>query len=444
MIIDEAWQSVARRNDELRERSNHLPTHAVRAPRRARSRSGPTPAVPNPAPLEQLRGPPIITSVTAPRHHDGTVSFDLGDESVLFQPDTNAVYALNADLTAAWRSLTGAKPTTPLPAEAISLLIGAGLVDRGSSRISGLSTSRSVKPPPGQQIPCAVLGQASDSHGLERAPRWHERSTPTRNGPPRAVHATRHLPLGDVVVRVTAGDRTTSRLIDALAWPEGPLPTTAPVDLEVDRVAGEYRICHDHRVLARSMHFSEALCRLESAVESAHETLSESFVFVHAAVVEWNNRAVVLPGASTTGKTVLTAELVRRGARYVSDNWCVITSNGAVVPIPRTLHRRDRSGRLRSLDPQLIGRTARASELHAGLIVKTGFRHGLAAELDDGSARESVLSMVPHCRTVGRGRDAVAALARLATNARFLHGPRGEARTTATQILGALPAAVDP
>src|SRR6476646_7063652 len=44
--------------------------------------------------------------------------------------------------------------------------------------------------------------------------------------------------------------------------------------------------------------------------------LSPQRVFVHAGVVGLRGGAIVIPGASFSGKTTLVAELVRRGASY--------------------------------------------------------------------------------------------------------------------------------
>src|SRR5205807_5395193 len=57
-------------------------------------------------------------------------------------------------------------------------------------------------------------------------------------------------------------------------------------------------------------------------------------VFVHAAVLGWKGRAVVVPGPSETGKTTLAVELIRRGAVYLSDEYAVFDARGRVHPFP--------------------------------------------------------------------------------------------------------------
>lgn len=64
-------------------------------------------------------------------------------------------------------------------------------------------------------------------------------------------------------------------------------------------------------------------------------------VFVHAGVVGWKGRALVLPGTSFAGKTTLTAALVRTGATYFSDEFAVVDEAGWVHPYARDLQIRE-------------------------------------------------------------------------------------------------------
>ncbi|MFZ0745652.1 MAG: hypothetical protein WAM85_14670 [Terracidiphilus sp.] len=58
---------------------------------------------------------------------------------------------------------------------------------------------------------------------------------------------------------------------------------------------------------------------------------------VHAGTVLWNERALLLPGATHAGKSSLVAELLRRGATYFSDEFALIDPEGFVHPYPRPL-----------------------------------------------------------------------------------------------------------
>ena len=64
-------------------------------------------------------------------------------------------------------------------------------------------------------------------------------------------------------------------------------------------------------------------------------------VFVHAGVVAWKGRAIVVPAKSYKGKTTLVAELIRNGAEYYSDEYALLDEIGLVHPFPRELAIRD-------------------------------------------------------------------------------------------------------
>lgn len=60
---------------------------------------------------------------------------------------------------------------------------------------------------------------------------------------------------------------------------------------------------------------------------------------IHAGAVEVDGRAIAISGRSKAGKTTLVLELVRRGARLLSDEMAVIARDGrTVLPYARGLH----------------------------------------------------------------------------------------------------------
>ena len=77
--------------------------------------------------------------------------------------------------------------------------------------------------------------------------------------------------------------------------------------------------------------YFDSMLRLRVA-ENAHDR-----VFVHAGVVGWKGRAVMIPATSYKGKSTLVAELIRHGAEYYSDEYALLDSSGFVHPFPREL-----------------------------------------------------------------------------------------------------------
>ncbi|HUI80652.1 MAG TPA: glycosyltransferase family 25 protein [Bryobacteraceae bacterium] len=58
---------------------------------------------------------------------------------------------------------------------------------------------------------------------------------------------------------------------------------------------------------------------------------------VHAGVVRIGGQTVLLPGKTNIGKSALVAELLRRGAEYLSDEYALIDASGHAHPYPRPL-----------------------------------------------------------------------------------------------------------
>jgi hypothetical protein len=168
--------------------------------------------------------------------------------------------------------------------------------------------------------------------------------------------------------------------------------------------------------------------------------------FVHAGVVGWKGRAIVLPGRTHTGKTTLTAALVRAGAAYLSDEFALIDKHGRIHPFPKPLSIREQP-----FTPQQnqavesLGGKQRRRPLPIGLIVISPYESGRRFRPRAVSAGRGVLELLRH--TPSARRDPGLAFERLSlivAEAPVLKGVRGEADEAATAILarlGALPSA---
>lgn len=72
-------------------------------------------------------------------------------------------------------------------------------------------------------------------------------------------------------------------------------------------------------------------------IETAIALKAPSLIFLHAAAVAIDGRVLVLPGRSGSGKSTLVAELVRRGARYLSDEYAPVDRDGRIAPYARPI-----------------------------------------------------------------------------------------------------------
>ncbi len=160
-------------------------------------------------------------------------------------------------------------------------------------------------------------------------------------------------------------------------------------------------------------------------------------VFIHAGVVGWKGRAIVIPGHSESGKTTLTRTLVEAGATLYSDEFAVLDRKGRVHPYPLPLRVREGGGpRSRRVSAEDLGGRAGTRPLPVGLILATRFdpgATGILRRISPGRAALALLAHANQARTrTGRVLETVR---RAAEEALALQGPRGEAEKTMDRIL---------
>jgi len=180
----------------------------------------------------------------------------------------------------------------------------------------------------------------------------------------------------------------------------------------------------------------DSLCeRFESDLELYLAVRARTHAIAHAGVVGWRGRAIVIPGRSFSGKTSLTAELIRQGAEYYSDEYAAIDPSGLVHPFPKPLAIRHEHGRTHRTPSELGASTGR-SGLPVGLIVVTEYQPGAEWEPQEMSKGRAVLSLLANAAAA---RHQPAFLLRTfresVRKAVTLSGPRGDARLVASRLL---------
>ena len=188
---------------------------------------------------------------------------------------------------------------------------------------------------------------------------------------------------------------------------------------------------------ARSLDPELVLEAFESDVQIYVGILARRRIFVHAGVVEWHGQAIVIPGRSMSGKTTLTAELVRAGATYYSDEYAVLDERGRVHAYPRKLGMRvPGSSEPTKVRAEALGGKVGVKPLQVGMVVVSQYEEGarwrprrLSAAL---GALELLANTVP-VRT--RPEASLTSIRQAVTNATVFKGRRGEAKETAEFIL---------
>lgn len=177
--------------------------------------------------------------------------------------------------------------------------------------------------------------------------------------------------------------------------------------------------------------------RLESSLRLYVAEMSTRRVFVHAGVVGWANRAIIMPARSLGGKSTLTAEFIRAGAVYYSDEYAVLDSRGRVHPYAKPISIRDDDDYSQKHYPvESFGGVAGKRPLPVGLVILTSYKRGARWRPTQLSAGQGVLAMLDHTVSARRHPDrALDTLSEVVSQARLLKGVRGEARDVVKSVL---------
>ncbi|HEX7722750.1 MAG TPA: hypothetical protein VF397_11375 [Pyrinomonadaceae bacterium] len=188
---------------------------------------------------------------------------------------------------------------------------------------------------------------------------------------------------------------------------------------------------------ARTRSFEDLLDQFESHLQLTVAEYAPRRVFVHAGVVGFKGRAILIPGMSFSGKSTLVAELLRAGATYYSDEYAVIDEHGRVHPYARDLRiRAAESTGVERLRPEQLGAGIGSKPLRVGLVVSTNFKAGgrwRPRELTQGKAVLELLANTVSARS--QPEMALSFLPKALASARILKGVRGEASEIVESLL---------
>jgi hypothetical protein len=187
--------------------------------------------------------------------------------------------------------------------------------------------------------------------------------------------------------------------------------------------AGGQRLGGNNR-LAELLNFFESDLQLYVAEYAPHR------IFVHAGVVGWNGKAILIPGRSFSGKTTLVAAMVRAGATYYSDEYAVLDRAGRVYPYPRKLGIREGNKivRTQKVAAKEIGAKTGSKPLPVGLVLVSQYREGARFKPRAMSAGEAVLALLENTVSARRQPEiALATLNKAVAGVRAIRSRRGEA-----------------
>ncbi len=261
---------------------------------------------------------------------------------------------------------------------------------------------------------------------------WADGMSFTSYGVRLGVRVNDSAILRDVIARLPPGSkRATFAVVDHLYSIIG---TRAKSDAKVRRLSlGYWNLLR----FARDTEFDNVLDAFESHVQLTVAEFAPRRVFVHAGVVGWKDRAILIPGLSYSGKTTLVDQLIRAGATYYSDEYAVLDGRGRVHPYPRRLGMRSVDGsEATRVHAEEIGAVVGSKPLRVGLVVSTKYKDGARWRPRQITIGKGVLELMSNTVSArSQPEFALSVLPRALESARILKGVRGEASEIVDSIL---------
>ncbi len=242
-----------------------------------------------------------------------------------------------------------------------------------------------------------------------------------------ADQVRRHLPRGAEASASPAVDRVYSIIVSSKQDPRNG--------------NGRFNLIYaDDEPIAREAKLEVALERLESDLRLFVAELAPHRVFVHAGVVGWKGKAIVIPGRSYSGKTTMVAELVKAGATYYSDEYAVLDARGRVHPFPKPLEIREQGDwRQTKTSVESLGGQIGSRPLPVGLVMMTKFKAGARWSPRTMSPGKAVLALLANTVSARRHPEkALAALQHVMAAAQAISGVRGEASELTSLLLSSV------
>lgn len=250
---------------------------------------------------------------------------------------------------------------------------------------------------------------------------------------------------------------TDSALLDAAAThlPLGWLPLTSPPSGGIEggnevtfvyrfiQKAGqenEYQLYYNEERLIQTSQLRQLLTSFENHAELYSAYNAKDYLFIHAGVVGWQGKAILIPARSMSGKTSLTHALLKAGASYYSDEFALLDAEGWVHPYPVPLSIRKKGaliGEKHSLAS--LGIQPATEALPVGLIVVAKHKRYARWQPQSLPPAEAMLALMDNAVAANRDPEfSMPILKKVVSRAKAIKSQRGEAQRVARAILRSL------
>ena len=241
-------------------------------------------------------------------------------------------------------------------------------------------------------------------------------------------------------IAVAGADGELDRLLRERLPAFGPAPSGAEPDrlYAVTAQGDELRVAVDSRRPGSARDRRATAERIVADLQVYLARHAQGKVLVHAGVIRFRGRAIVIPGRSFSGKSTLVAAFAAAGAAYASDELAVLDRLGRVHPYARPLALRG-GGVVRRVAPDALAGGVVRSAAPVGLLLLPRYRPGGRWTPVELTPAQAMLELMRHTLAVrSRPAEVLAVLRATVENARALAGVRGEAAEVVTAVLATL------
>lgn len=172
----------------------------------------------------------------------------------------------------------------------------------------------------------------------------------------------------------------------------------AVYNFEIHLTGVKYKLLRDDQELSLSSDKVHTYKYLQNEIRTTVAEFAVSRVFLHAGAVSIDNKGIIFPAESYHGKSTLTAELIKAGAVYYSDDFAVLDENARLHPFPKRISLRGIKDDFAQTDfpVKYFGGQVGTEPIEVKLIVLTEYEKDFKWSPELLSPGSAIMNILPH------------------------------------------------
>lgn len=212
--------------------------------------------------------------------------------------------------------------------------------------------------------------------------------------------------------------------------------TTPDLRIQIENSGGEVLLLINGVQIAAASHAIGLVPDLIHQIDESIIGQLTTLRAVHAGAVQLGDRVLLLPGRTHSGKSSMVAELLRRGATYMSDEYALIDIEGRTHPYARPLLLRNDKPVQTPLLPQDCHASIASEPAPIGWIMELDYREPDGWNVVKVPQSHGLLILLRHTpHVLAEAPDLLDKFQRAAADARCYTGTRMDAAQAADEIL---------